>query len=90
MKSQCLPVWLDSFTRTLRRVERTKVDGLREEIKKADKEFESAFQEQLNVFAERIQKSSGDAESAKQTAEWVSFLGCYSLAPRADNVHTDP
>jgi hypothetical protein len=42
---------------------------LKAELKKMDKEFETTFRKQLNTFAEAIQKSSGDAEDAKQTAE---------------------
>ena len=52
-----------------RRTERGKVDDLKEELEKVDKAFETAFREQLNAFAETIQKSSGDVENAKQTAE---------------------
>lgn len=64
------------------RADRGKVADLKEELKKADKDFETAFQVQLNSFAETIQKSSGDAEDAKQTAECVRLIRM--LLPVAD------
>ena len=45
------------------------MDDLKEELRKADKEFEAAFRVQLDSFGEIIQKSSDDAQDAKQTAE---------------------
>ncbi|KAF8575207.1 hypothetical protein K439DRAFT_1420042 [Ramaria rubella] len=55
------------------RANHSKVDGLKEELAKVDKELETAFREQLNNFGEAMQKSSGDAEEAKQTATAVSL-----------------
>ena len=79
----CMGVLFDNVGLTLaRRADRGKVADLKEELKKADKDFETAFQVQLNSFAETIQKSSGDAEDAKQTAECVRLIRM--LLPVAD------
>ena len=44
---------------------------LKEEVAELDKEFETAFREELDSLGGTIEKSSGDAEEAKQTARCV-------------------
>ncbi|KAF8507980.1 hypothetical protein BU17DRAFT_56957 [Hysterangium stoloniferum] len=55
------------------RLNRKKAEMMKEEGSKLDIAFEKAFREQLDSFAEAIEKSSGDATTAKLTAESVAM-----------------
>jgi len=51
---------------------RAKADAIKEEKRSLDNEFEKIFREQLDALAERFEKSLGDSESAKKTADAVA------------------
>ncbi|GJJ11307.1 hypothetical protein Clacol_005539 [Clathrus columnatus] len=48
---------------------RLKAESLRDESRALDKQFEKALKEQIDILSSQIEKSTGDSQSAKRTAE---------------------
>jgi len=52
---------------------RLKAESLRDESRSLDKQFEKALKEQIDILSSQIEKSTGDSQSAKRTADSLAL-----------------